>query len=156
MNNLNIDIITNDFEINFKNKILDFCNYIYKSFDFKNTAFLAIEFCNSEQIKEINTKYRDKQTDTDVLSFEYYNNLAKNKNQYTNQILNLGDILISVNYAKEQAKSLNNTFEEEVLFLICHGFLHLLGYDHLNSQDEIEMLTMQKKLYGDFHTRHVK
>lgn len=151
MNEINIDLILNDFEINFEEKIITFCKYIYNSFDFNNVAFLAIEFCDSEQIVEINSQYRNKNTDTDVLSFEYYDNLAQNIDKYDGQILNLGDILISVEYAKNQAKDLGNSFEQEVLFLICHGFLHLLGYDHLEKEDEQLMIAKQKQLFKEFN-----
>lgn len=153
MNKLNIDISTNNYEIKNIAEINEFCLQVYNYFGFTNTAFLSIEFCNSAQIKEINNKYRLKNTDTDVLSFEYYENLAQNKDQYHEQILNLGDILISYDYVQNQAQNLGNTFETECIFLVCHGMLHLLGYDHLNEVDEQKMIQMQKKLFGDYHER---
>lgn len=153
VNKLNIDIIQNEFNIDFESEIKDFCCKLYSMFEFENTAFLTILFCNSLDVTNINKKYRNKNSDTDVLSFEYYDNLAKNKSLYENQILNLGDIIISYDYAKKQAKSLNNDFKKEVIFLICHGFLHLLGYDHLTKDQEFEMLTLQKKIMGDYHQK---
>lgn len=151
--NLNVDILTNEIEIDFEDKIVDFCNEIYASFGIDNVGFVSIEFCNSEQIQEINNTYRNKDSDTDVLSFEYYDKLYENVSEHEGQILNIGDILISTEYAKKQAIDLGNTFEDEVLFLICHAMLHLLGFDHIESDDEKQMLAMQKKLFGDYHER---
>lgn len=152
--NLNVEVIENEFKIEFVEKINGLCNGIYSYFKLNNIGFVTIEFCNSEKIKEINNIYRNKNSDTDVLSFEYYEKLFENYKDYEGQILNLGDILISTDYADAQSKELGNTFEEEVLFLICHAMLHLFGYDHLDSKDEKIMVDMQKKLIGDYHQRN--
>jgi probable rRNA maturation factor len=63
----------------------------------------------------------------------------------------LGDIIISVEKAKEQAEEYNHSFERELGFLAVHGLLHLLGYDHMTEQDEKEMFQKQEEILGEFN-----
>jgi len=89
---------------------------------------------NDEKIKELNNQYRHKDYATDVLTFP---------DGYLN---NLGDIFISVDKCKEQAIDLGHSFDRELGFLCVHGFLHTLGYDHQNEEQEKEMIEMQNKI----------
>lgn len=84
-------------------------------------------------IQTLNKEYRDKDKPTDVLSFGF------------DDTVHLGQIVISLERAKEQAEEIGNSLEEELKFLFCHGVLHNLGYDHENPEDEAEML---KKAYA--------
>lgn len=86
------------------------------------------------QIKELNRQYRNKDYATDVLTFPdgYYNNL--------------GDVFISIEKCDEQAKDYGHSFERELGFLTIHGFLHTLGYDHIEKEDEEVMIPLQEKI----------
>lgn len=148
MERKNIEINSYE-EINFKDDIINLINIIMDYYNIHNIMFVSISFSSSEEIIDLNFEYRNKNTDTDVLSFEYYDQLYKNPPK-EDEILNLGDIFISYEYTQNQAKSLNHSFKEEALFLVLHAMLHLLGYDHLNNEEEKEMIEQQKVLFKKF------
>ncbi|MBT5824436.1 rRNA maturation RNase YbeY [Candidatus Peregrinibacteria bacterium] len=89
---------------------------------------------NNDEIQTLNAKYRQKDYPTDVLSFPFSDGDS------------IGQIVISVDKAKEQAKELGQSQEEELQFLFAHGLLHLLGYDHEDPEDEKIMLAKAYKL----------
>lgn len=91
-------------------------------------------FINDEVMKEFNKKYRNKNTSTDVLAF-YYNELELE-----------GEIFISLQRAKQQAKDLNHSLKREICFLFLHGMLHLLGFNHDKLEKEKEMIKIQGKI----------
>jgi probable rRNA maturation factor len=62
----------------------------------------------------------------------------------------LGDIIISIERTKEQAEEYGHSFDRELGFLALHGFLHLLGFDHMNEEDEKEMFTKQKEILEEY------
>ena len=96
-------------------------------------------FCDNEYIKKINAEFRDKDAATDVLSFPMYDFEAEeNMRLNPDGSVSLGDIVISLERAAEQAKEIGNSFEREVAFLVIHSTLHLLGYDHERSADDEE------------------
>ena len=90
---------------------------------------------DDETIRELNKKYRKIDKPTDVLSFEM-------------GAENLGQIVISVERAIQQAKELKQSLEKELRFLFTHGLLHLLGYDHENPEDERKMLEKAYEILG--------
>ena len=103
---------------------------------------VSITLTDDETIHALNKKYRDIDRATDVLSFAL-------RESDEPQILNaefetLGDIVISVEKAQSQAQEFGHSFLREVIFLEVHGLLHLLGYDHIEDADRIEMETEQK------------
>ena len=65
----------------------------------------------------------------------------------------IGDIIICVDIAREQAQEYNHSFDREIGFLAVHGFLHLLGYDHMNEEDEKEMFDKQEAILEEFGLR---
>ncbi len=99
--------------------------------DFKaDTVSFGVVFVDDKTIKEINREYRKKDKETDVITFALF---ADDENKFVfNKTIELGEIIISIDTAKMQAKE---TLEKEVLTLLCHGILHLLGFDHLNEAD---------------------
>ena len=113
---------------------------------FQYDASLSVTFCDNEYIKELNGRYRGVDKHTDVLSFPMYEDGNFDVSECISGAM-LGDIVISVERAKEQAKELGNSFLREVAFLVIHSTLHLLGYDHERSEDEDkEQCRIQKEI----------
>ena len=98
---------------------------------------LSITLTDDEHIHELNKNFRDVDRPTDVLSFAFR---ESDEPQILNpQIEILGDIIISLERAKFQAENFGHSYLREVIFLTVHGLLHLLGYDHIEDADRIEM-----------------
>ena len=129
----------------------DDCDYYFKSVirqavaatlayeDFPNDAEVSITFCDNDYIKKLNKEYRNKDKATDVLSFPLYDFNEEDDEVFDmEESIALGDIVISLERAKEQAKEIGNSFIEEVAFLTIHSMLHLLGYDHERSKEDDE------------------
>lgn len=109
---------------------------------------ISIILTTPENIKEINTKYRNIEKETDVLSFpmfekEEINEMILNKNNIPEV---LGDIIVSIEKVKEQAKEYGHSFERELSYMIVHGFYHLMGYDHIEEKDKIKMRPKEEKI----------
>ena len=114
--------------------------------DFSFPAELSVTFCDNEYIKGLNKQYRNKNKATDVLSFPMYDYAEDEGELFPgDEALVLGDIVISVERAKEQAAEIGNTFYREVAFLAIHSTLHLLGYDHERSPEEDEIQCKRQK-----------
>lgn len=114
-------------------------------------AELSITFVDNETIQLINREYRGKDAPTDVISFAL-EEMGEDEVEIVGENLPrvLGDIIISIPKAKEQAKEYGHSFEREIGFLTVHGFLHLLGYDHETKEDEKEMIEKQEKILEKF------
>ncbi|MEZ0480508.1 rRNA maturation RNase YbeY [Planococcus sp. SSTMD024] len=110
-------------------------------------AEVSVTFTDDESIRAINRDYREKDQPTDVISFS-----MEEQGEDEVAIIGetgprlLGDIIISVERTQLQAEEYGHSFERELGFLAVHGFLHLLGYDHLNEQDEKEMFGRQEEI----------
>ena len=102
---------------------------------------------DNESIKEINNEQRNIDSATDVLSFPYLmiedRELLVSEEDYYDGYLQIGDIVISLERAKEQSVEFGHSFEREIGFLTCHSVLHLLGYDH--EEDEEREIMRQKE-----------
>lgn len=107
-------------------------------------AELSVTFVDKAEIQEINRDYRDKDKVTDVISFALEEDEPEIEGLDIPRVL--GDIIICADVAKEQAEEYGHSFERELGFLSLHGFLHLLGYDHMNEADEKEMFGRQKAI----------
>ena len=105
---------------------------------FKYPAEISVTFCSAEYIKDLNSQFRGIDKETDVLSFPLYDNGEFDPVECEMGAA-LGDIVISVPRAKEQAEELGNSFIREVAFLSIHSTLHLLGYDHERSEEDDEL-----------------
>lgn len=101
-----------------------------------------VTFLDNEQIRELNRDFRNKDKSTDVLSFPLGEDGIFDLNPET-ECLQLGDIVISMETAIEQAKIYGHTLEREVAFLTVHSMLHLLGYDH--EEGGLEEMQMRAK-----------
>ncbi len=106
-------------------------------------ATYTLLITKNKEIKKLNHKYRKKNKPTDVLSF-YLKKDEQIKNKY------LGDIVISIDKAKEQSIEKNVSLENELTLLLVHGYLHLLGYDHIIKSDAKKMFTLQDRIFKKF------
>jgi probable rRNA maturation factor len=114
-------------------------------------AEISINFVDNNEMKELNRNYRQKDEPTDVISFAMQESVEEEPKIVGEDIpLTLGDIVISIDKAKEQAEEYNHSLERELGFLAVHGFLHLLGYDHINKEDEVVMFKRQEEILGGF------
>ncbi len=104
---------------------------------FELPSRVSVTFCTNEYIRKLNKKFRNVDKHTDVLSFPMYEDGDFEMSECISGAM-LGDIVISVDRAKEQAEELGNSFVREVCFLAIHSTLHLLGYDHERSKDDEE------------------
>ncbi len=106
-----------------------------KSENFTAKASVSVTFTDNGQIREKNREFRDIDSATDVLSFPMYD-LKNGDVPLEGEIYELGDIVLSLERALEQATEFGHSFERECAFLTAHSTLHLLGYDHVNSDEE--------------------
>lgn len=107
---------------------------------------ISVTFTDNEGIRELNREHREKDSPTDVLSFPMYTFIDGDV-PFEGETAELGDIVLSLERADEQAKEFGHSFKREVAFLTVHSVLHLLGYDHETSEeDEREMFDIQNKI----------
>ena len=123
-----------------KTRLLRWINSVLRELD-KTDYFISAYFTTNETIQELNHTYRNKNMATDVLSFSQ---IEGEEFEFNNSFL--GDIVIAVPYAESQAKKLGHNLENEVYYLILHGILHLLGYDHDENEDG-QMNAIEKEIF---------
>ena len=114
-----------------------------------------VSLVDAETIQTINRDYRGKDSVTDVISFAFADDkseLGHIENAEIPQLL--GEIIICIPRALEQAKEIGNSSKRELRFLFVHGLLHLLGYDHMKKEDEDIMFPLQEKLLSTYEEVH--
>ena len=120
----------------------------FEGFDYDTEV--SITLTDNENIHALNLEYRGVDRPTDVLSFPLYEREELTETECSGGVL-LGDIVISLERAREQAQEIGNSFIREVAFLAVHSTLHLLGYDHERSpEDEAAQIAAQKKIFEGF------
>jgi len=129
-------------DISYLNHFVNFC---LLKLNLKNVMFNVI-IINNEEIHNINMRYRGIDRPTDVISFA----LEDDKSMVKSNIRVLGDIYISYDKVLEQAKEYGHSIKRELCFLTVHGILHLLGYDHMNVEEEKIMFNIQKELLEEY------
>ena len=109
--------------------------------------FISVTIVDNDYIHEINRTYRHIDRPTDVISFAFLDD-NPNRDQVfqSNQMVVLGEIYISYQKAEEQASAYGHSLDRELRFLFVHGLLHLLGYDHMNEEDEKVMFRLQDEI----------
>lgn len=112
---------------------------------------MSVTFMDNAAIQVINRDYRDKDQPTDVISFALEEETEEElpiifDDEMPAMPRNLGDIMISVERAKEQASEYGHSYDRELGFLALHGFLHINGYNHMTPEDEKEMFGLQKEI----------
>ena len=142
----NIEIFNEtDEEIMELSELDKFINYAVDYLKIDNPDF-SIIFVDNNKIRKINKEYRNIDKKTDVISFA----LEDDKTFNTDIFRFLGDIYISIDKAKEQAEAYGHTLKREICFLSIHGLLHLLGYDHMNEEDEKIMFNLQEEILSNY------
>ncbi|WP_053219132.1 rRNA maturation RNase YbeY [Virgibacillus senegalensis] len=112
---------------------------------------VSVNFVDNEEIQIINRNYRQQDKPTDVISFALQEEGEGELKVIGEDIpLVLGDIVISVDRAAEQAEEYGHSLQREFGFLALHGFLHLLGYDHIQKEDEQKMFQRQEEILNAF------
>ena len=110
--------------------------------------YVNVILTNPKNIKEINTKFRNIEKETDVLSFPMFEKedieIFKNSENEIEEVL--GDIIVSIERVKEQAIEYGHSFERELAYMIVHGFYHLMGYDHMTEEDKSKMRPKEEKI----------
>ncbi len=111
-------------------------------------ALFNVIIIDNEKIRQINKDYRGIDRETDVISFALEDDTKCV--QFENEPRVLGDIYISLEKARKQAISYGHSFKREICFLALHGFLHLLGYDHMKKEEEKIMFERQELILDGF------
>ncbi|WP_297075314.1 rRNA maturation RNase YbeY [uncultured Enterococcus sp.] len=134
------------------NEIQALLNFAATHLGIEEDAEMSVTFMNNPEIQVINREYRGKDAPTDVISFAFEEEgegemeIFFDEENALDLPRTLGDIMISVERAKEQASEYGHSFDRELGFLALHGFLHINGYDHMTPEDEKEMFDLQKEI----------
>lgn len=120
--------------------LLDECN------EWEKPVYISLALVDNETIQNINREYRGKDTPTDVISFAYHETEDFNIGPYDT----LGDIVISLERIEEQRREYNHSYEREFYYILTHGILHLLGYDHIDEEDKREMRIREEEILEKF------
>ena len=153
---ISIDVVSENYLWGQKIKKADvFFNSLVKVFPkkyrfIKKKVGLTILLSNNKNIKRLNKKFRNKNKVTDVLSFPSEKKINIKKSPY------IGDIVISYEFMNKPKALSVLEFKNKVTKIFIHGFLHLLGYDHIKLKDFKEMLIEEEKIYKTIETKIVK
>ncbi len=118
------------------------CTAVLAMENFPSDAEISVRFVDDAQIHKLNKEYRNVDSETDVLSFPLGKDGAYDANPQTGSLL-LGDIVISIPRAVEQADRFEHSLQREIGYLTVHSMLHLLGYDHVN--EGLDQVRMREK-----------
>ncbi len=148
MNKINVNISNQQKKVKvptgIRTLIRHCCKAVLVNENILDNAEVSVTFVDNEQIRKLNSVYRNKDSTTDVLSFPLGENEEWDINYDTSSIM-LGDIVISVERAIEQAELYNHSLRREIGFLTVHSMLHLLGYDHESGGLEETLMREQEE-----------
>ena len=128
--------------------IENICKITFKKLDVKNPV-VSITIVDNKKIREINRDYRNKDSETDVISFAF----EESKDYVYEDIRFLGEIYISIEKAKSQAEEYGHSLKRELCFLTVHGLLHLLGYDHIEESDRVVMRKLEEEILESYDAK---
>jgi len=121
------------------------CHAVLQLENFKGIAEISVTFVDNEEIQKLNRHYREKDSVTDVLSFPMGENGVYDIDPRTKAQI-LGDVVISMEKAVEQAERYGHSLQREVGYLTAHSVLHLLGYDHIDNMERVRMREKEEKV----------
>lgn len=122
-----------------ENLIINVINETSKCLDVSD-KFVSVVLVDNDKIQEINKTYRGIDKPTDVISFAFLDDEISDMSD------TLGEIYVSLDKVKSQSLEYAHSFERELCFLVVHGLLHLLGYDHMYEEEEKVMFDLQKDI----------
>jgi len=130
-------------KLNEKEKLFNkVCKLFPEKFKFTNKKiYITVLLSNNKRIKTLNKKFRNKNKHTDILSFPFEQKAKKQREIY------LGDIIISFNHINKPRNLDKKEFKKKTIKIFIHGFLHLLGFDHINNKDYKKMLNYEQKIF---------
>lgn len=143
-----LDIEENQEYVKILNKVLKKC-FKEEKLEDKN-LYVNVVLTNPTNIKRINKEFRNIDKETDVLSFPMFEKEELEKRINKNEDV-LGDIVISVERVKDQAKEYGHSFERELAYMAVHGFYHLMGYDHMVEEEKKEMRKKEENILSKLH-----
>lgn len=144
---INIDVLSDEkaWSKKIKKKELFFreiCNFFPRKYRFPNKKItLSLLLSNNKFIKKLNKNFRNKNKSTDILSFPLAKKTKISKKTY------IGDIIISYNFMNKPKSQNIKNFKKKVIKTFIHGYLHLLGFDHIKDKDYKKMLSEEEKIY---------
>ena len=106
--------------------------------------YISVIISNEKYIKDINSKYRNIDSVTDVLSFPMFEQDEIEEAKKNEEAL--GDIIVCIPRVESQAKEYGHSFEREFAYMLVHGFYHLMGYDHMNEEEKKEMRAKEENI----------
>lgn len=118
--------------------------YCLNELEFSTVTFDFV-YCDSEKTHEINREYREKDYPADIITFAIFADTAEDERFIFDGEINLGEVLIALDKVEEEAVKKGVTFDYELSFLISHGILHLLGFDHQTMEDYNFVVGLQNK-----------
>ena len=144
---INIDVLSDEkaWSKKIKKKELFFreiCNFFPRKYRFPNKKItLSLLLSNNKFIKKLNKNFRNKNKSTDILSFPLAKKTKISKKTY------IGDIIISYNFMNKPKSQNIKNFKKKVIKTFIHGYLHLLGFDHIKDKDYKKMLSEEERIY---------
>ena len=144
---INLEVLSDEKNWSKKIKKKDFffytiCKSFPKKYQFLNKkVFLTLLLSNNKGIKKLNNQFRNKNKATDILSFPSQKKIKIKNKSY------LGDIIISFNFMNKPRSKEVKLFKDKVIKTFIHGFLHLLGFNHIKYKDYKKMLKEEQKIY---------
>ena len=124
------------------------CKAFPKKYQFLNKKVsFTLLLSNNKNVKKLNKHFRNKNKSTDILSFPINKKIKISKNTY------LGDIIISYNYLDKPKSQDLKSFKEKVIKIFIHGFLHLMGFNHIKNKDYSKMLREENLLYNSIKSK---
>ena len=145
-------------EIEYKNDLLRVYDAVAHRVSFPKKVNVNLTFISKDEIRELNNSTRGIDKVTDVLTYPYVDLLVGKKLRLADYranidmetgLLTIGDIYICLDRAQEQAKEYNHSMRREVCFLLCHGLLHIAGYDHMTKEDDEKMTNIQEEIMAE-------
>ena len=134
-----------EFDFSIRKTISSILRTVAKLENIKSEHVISFILVDKNEIHEINKSYRNIDRPTDVISFATIDDNPNRELSYE-----LGDIYLCIPKVIEQAEEYNHSIKREFAFLVTHGTLHLLGYDHMEEEEEKEMFKLQEELLDGF------
>ena len=123
-----------------------------KEYESDREVYVSVLLTGNEEIQRVNRDFRGKDMPTDVISFAYHDNDEADNGLYDS----LGDIIISLERVEEQRKDYGHSFKREFYYVLTHGLLHLIGYDHMEEEEKKVMRAKEEEILKEYgYTRDI-